>query len=124
MAQDVMGAAVAVATLALALLVVVSTWKVFEKAGEPGWASLIPIYNVYVMLKIGNNPGWYLVLLLVPVVNLFVTGKLFVDLARSFGKGIGWGLGLWILPFVFFPMLGFGGANYRSPGGGGGQSTI
>ena len=114
----------AVATLALALLVVVSTWKVFEKAGEPGWASLIPIYNVYVMLKIGNNPGWYLVLLLVPVVNLFVTGKLFVDLARSFGKGIGWGLGLWILPFVFFPMLGFGGANYRSPGGGGGQSTI
>ena len=124
MAQDVMGAAVAVATLALALLVVVSTWKVFEKAGEPGWASLIPIYNVYVMLKIGNNPGWYLVLLLVPVVNLFVAGKLFVDLARSFGKGIGWGLGLWILPFVFFPMLGFGGANYRSPGGGGGQSTI
>lgn len=124
MAQDVVGVAVAVATLALALLILASTWKVFEKAGEPGWASLIPVYNVYVMLKIGNNPGWYLVLLLVPVVNLFVAGKLFVDLARSFGKGIGWGLGLWVLPFVFFPLLGFGGANYRSPGGGGGQSAI
>ncbi len=107
--------------LAIIVTVIAGTWKVFTKADRAGWASLIPIYNLYVMLKIGGNPWWYLLLMMVPLVNLYALGKMYIDLARAFGKGIGYGLGLWILPFVFFPLLGFSDAQYRGAGGGGGR---
>lgn len=94
--------------LAILIAVIAGTWKTFEKAGEPGWAAIVPIYNVYVMIKIGGNPWWYLLLMLVPLVNIFVQAKVSIDLAKTFDQGIGFGLGLWILPFVFFPILGFG----------------
>lgn len=94
--------------LAILLVVLAGTWKAFEKAGEPGWGAIVPIYNMYLMIKIGGNEWWYLLLLLIPVVNIFVAGKIYVDLAKAFDQGLGFGLGLWILPFVFFPILGFG----------------
>mgnify|MGYP000610221017 CR=1 FL=1 len=94
--------------LALLIAVVAGTWKAFEKAGEPGWGAIIPIYNIYLMIKIGGNEWWYLLLMLVPLVNILVAAKIYVDLAKAFDQGLGFGLGLWLLPFVFLPILGFG----------------
>jgi hypothetical protein len=113
-AGDAVGLLVA---LAILVAVVGGTWLTFSKAGEPGWAAIVPIYNVYVMIEIGGNEWWYLLLLLVPVVNVFVTAKISIDLAKSFGRGVLFGLGLWLLPFVFFPVLGFGDARYRGAEG-------
>ncbi|MDX9868782.1 MAG: DUF5684 domain-containing protein [Kiritimatiellia bacterium] len=98
--------------LALGLLMLVSMWRVFTKAGQPGWAILIPIYNTYVMLKIAGKPGWWLLLMLVPVVNLIVTILMLAGIAQNFGKGGGYVLGLIFLPFLFYPMLAFGDAQY------------
>lgn len=110
--------------LGIIVLMIASTWKVFTKANEPGWAALIPIYNTYIMLKIGDNPGWFLLLFFVPLVNLYAMGRMNVDLAKKFGKGLGFGLGLMFLPFIFFPILAFGDATYRSAGSAGGQQAI
>lgn len=98
--------------LVVLVAVIAGTWKTYEKANEPGWAAIIPIYNFYVMIKIGGNPWWYLLLMLIPVVNIFISAKVFVDLVKAFDQGLGFGLGLWILPFVFFPILGFGEYEY------------
>jgi hypothetical protein len=98
--------------LALLVLMIVGLWKVFTKAGQPGWASLIPIYNAYVMLKIAGKPGWWLIMLFIPVVN-FVFGILaMAGLARNFGKGAGFVVGLILLPFIFLLILAFGSAQY------------
>lgn len=123
MAQDT-GTALLVIYLALLVVTLAGAWKTYVKAGRGGWESLIPIYNVYVMYKLGGNPWWYLVLLFVPIVNLYALWRLYVDFARAFGKGIGWGLGLWILPVVFYPLLGFGSAQYQGPGGGGRGDSV
>lgn len=94
------------------LLMLVSMWRVFTKAGQPGWAVLIPIFNTYVMLKVAGKPGWWLLLLLIPVVNLIVTILMLAGIANNFGKGGGYVLGLIFLPFIFYPMLAFGDAQY------------
>lgn len=101
--------------LAVMVLVVASLWKIFDKAGEPGWACLIPIYNVVVLLKIVGRPIWWLVLMLIPFVNFIIGILVAIDLAKSFGQGTGYGLGLIFLPFIFYPMLAFGDASYRGP---------
>ena len=94
--------------LVVAAVVVASFWKIFVKAGKPGWAVLIPIYNAIVYLQMVNRPIWWIVLMLIPVVNVVVGIVLTNDLAKAFGKGVGWTLGLLFLPFVFAPILGFG----------------
>nr|WP_305794351.1 DUF5684 domain-containing protein [Halomarina rubra] len=99
--------------LAIALVSVAGMWKAFEKAGKPGWGAIIPFYNTYLMIKIGENSGWWLLGLLVPVVNFFVALKLMVDVADRFGQGLGFGIGLTLLSFVFWPLLGFGEYTYR-----------
>lgn len=98
----------------LGFLVVVlgGVWKAFEKAGQPGWGALVPIYNTYLMIRIGGNAWWWLLLLFVPLVNFFVALKVMIDVARAFGQGVGFGLGLGVLGFVFWPLLGFGGYEY------------
>ena len=98
--------------LALVLLVIVATWKVFIKAGQPGWASIIPFYNTYVMLKIAGRPGWWLLLFFIPVVNLVITIIVMIDFARSFEQGAGFGIGLTFLSIIFMPILAFGDAKY------------
>lgn len=117
MAESALSSILLLAYIGMFLLIIVSTWKVFTKANKPGWASLIPIYNLYVMLKIGDNSGWFLLLMFVPILNIYAIGKMHVGIAEAFGKGIGWGLGLWFLPFIFFPILGFGDATYRGDSG-------
>ncbi|MGA8807804.1 MAG: DUF5684 domain-containing protein [Thermoanaerobaculia bacterium] len=99
--------------IVLVVLIVAGMWKVFVKAGKPGWAAIIPIYNVIVLLEIAGKPLWWFILLLIPFVNLIVMIIVLVALARNFGKGIGFALGLLILPFIFYPILGFGDARYQ-----------
>ena len=101
--------------LAFLVLVIAGFWKTFSKAGEPGWAAIIPIFNTYIMLKIAGRPWWWLVLLIIPIVSLVVWVVASVDIAKSFGKGTGFGIGLALLPFIFYPILGFGDAQYQGP---------
>jgi hypothetical protein len=104
--------------LLIALLLVVATWKVFTKAGQPGWASIIPIYNLYVWCKIVGRPGWWIILMLIRFVNIIVGIILCIDMAKSFGKGVGFGIGLALLGIIFLPILGFGSAQYQGPAAG------
>jgi hypothetical protein len=98
---------------AIMLLLVASLWKVFVKAGEPGWAAIIPIYNILVLLKIAGKPAWWFILMLIPIVNFVVFIIVSIALAERFGKGTGFGLGLSFLGIIFFPILGFGDSQYR-----------
>jgi hypothetical protein len=98
--------------LAVAVLMIASMWKIFVKAGKPGWAAIVPIYNFVVLCEIAGKPAWWVVLLFVPVVNFIVIIILSIALAKKFGKGTGYGLGLAFLGVVFYPMLGFGDSQY------------
>lgn len=99
--------------LLILILVIVSFWKVFEKAGQPGWASLIPIYNMIVMIQIAKRPLWWFLLLLIPLVGVVIGFIIMIDIAKSFGKGTLFGMGLAILSPIFFPILAFGDAEYE-----------
>ncbi len=103
--------------LVILITVIAGIWRVFSKAGQPGWGVLIPIYNVYLMCKIAQRPGWWLLLMFVPIVNLIIAITLSIGIARNFGKGAGFGLGLAFLGFIFYPILGFSGARYLSSTG-------
>ena len=100
-------------SLAILVLVVAGFWRVFVKAGHPGWAAIIPIYNLYVLLKIAGRPGWWLLLFIIPVVNFVIGIIVAIDVAKSFGKGTGFGVGLAFLGPIFYPILGFGDATYQ-----------
>ena len=89
---------------------IAGAWKVFTKAGQPGWGVLVPIYNAYLMTKIAQRPAWWLILMLIPVVGIIVHIVMSMDIAKHFGKGAGFGVGL--ACFIFYPILGFGGAQY------------
>ncbi len=107
-----------VVPLVVLVFLLASLWKVYKKAGKPGWASLIPIYNVYVLLKIVGRPVWWLLLLLIPFVNFVISIILAIDLAKSFGKGGAFGFfGLFLFGFIGYPILGFGKATYVGPRG-------
>jgi hypothetical protein len=90
-------------------------WKIFEKAGKPGWAAIIPIYNVIVLLEIVGRPLWWIILLFIPIVNVVIGFMLALDLSRSFGHDLAFALGLFFLGFIFYPILAFGGDTYRGP---------
>jgi hypothetical protein len=100
-------------SLLVGLLIIVAMWKVFTKAGQPGWASIIPIYNLYIWCKIVGRPWWWIILMLIPFVNIIVGIILCIDTAKSFGKGVGFGIGLALLGVIFWPILGFGSAQYQ-----------
>jgi hypothetical protein len=110
------GAELGLVLIQLAVFVVqlAGMWKVFTKANRAGWKAIIPIYNLYVMLKIGDNAWWWLVLMIVPIVNFYAIYKIHAGVARAFDRGIGFALGLTLLGPIFFPLLGFG--NYRHSG--------
>jgi hypothetical protein len=101
--------------LVIAVPTIIGMWKIFVKAGKPGWAAIIPIYNFVVLLEIIGRPIWWVILALIPCVGLVVQIIIYLDLAKSFGKGSGFGIGLVLLPFIFFPILGFGDARYLGP---------
>lgn len=93
-------------------LTFIGLWKVFKKAGKPGWAAIIPIYNIVVILEIVKRPTWWVILMFIPIVNFVIMIIVMIDLAKAFGKGTGFGLGLAFLNFIFIPILGFGKAQY------------
>lgn len=104
--------------LVIIIVVIAGFWKMFTKAGQPGWAAIIPIYNSYIMCKIAGRPGWWVILLLIPYLNLIFWIILMVDLAKSFGKSIAFAVGMILLSFIFIPILGFGDAEYQGPSAG------
>ena len=101
--------------LAIIVLVIAGFWKVFTKAGEAGWQSIIPIWNIIVMLRIIGRPWWWILLFLIPIVGIVIAIIVYIDLAKSFGKGGGFAVGLILLSFIFIPVLGFGSATYVGP---------
>ncbi len=102
---------------AIALFLIVAEWKVYTKAGKPGWAVFIPIYNLYVLLKIVGKPGWWLLWMFVPFANFIVIIWVINLLSKSFGHGVGFTLGLIFLSIIFIPILGFGDSKYVGPAG-------
>ena len=102
--------------MAVIVIVIASQWKIFVKAGKPGWACLIPIYNVIVLLEIVRKPLWWIVLFFVPFVNFVIAIMITLELAKMFGQGMGFAVGMILLPFIFYPILGFGSAQYAGGG--------
>ncbi|HVI82318.1 MAG TPA: DUF5684 domain-containing protein [Chthoniobacterales bacterium] len=94
---------------------IASWWKMFTKAGQPGWAAIIPILNFYFFWKVAGRPGSWLILMFIPLVNFIIIIILCIEVARAFGKGTGFGIGLIFLPFIFYPILAFGNAQYQGP---------
>jgi len=99
----------------IGVVVLIALWKIYTKAGKPGWTVLIPIYNLYILLEIVGRPGWWLIMFLIPVVNVIFFLIISFDLAKSFGKGTGFALGLIFLNMIFLLILGFGNAQYIGP---------
>ena len=110
-----MGGLSGIVSLVICLVVIIGLWKVFTKAGHPGWAAIIPIFNCYILCKIAGRPGWWVLLMLIPLVNFVVWIIVSLDVARNFGKGAGFGIGIAFLSFIFLPILGFGDAKYQGP---------
>lgn len=90
----------------------IACWFIYEKADKPGWAVLIPFYNIIVLLEIIKKPWWWLLLLLVPIVNVVLCILMNIELAQKFGKGAGFILGMIFLPIIFYPILAFSSAQY------------
>lgn len=99
--------------LVLGVLLIVAHWRIFSKAGEPGWAAIIPFYNSYVLFKITFGNGWLFLLCLVPLVNIVVTIMLIFKLSKAFGHGVGFGFGLWLLSPIFLLILAFDSSEYE-----------
>jgi len=104
--------------LAFIVLMIAAIWKIFSKAGQPGWASIIPIYNIYIWCKIAGRPGWWVILMLIPFVNLIIGIILQVRVAERFGKSDLFAVGMLFLSFIFYPILGFGSAQYQGSAAG------
>ncbi len=102
-------------SLALVIFLIASYWKMYIKAGQPGWAAIVPFYNIYVLLKLVGRPGWWLILFFIPLVNLIMSIILMIDLAKAFGRGGGFAVLLIFLPYVGVPILAFGQARYVGP---------
>lgn len=103
--------------LAIVVLVLAANWNIYQKAGKPGWAVLIPIYNLIVLLEIVGKPIWWIFLLLIPGVNIIFAIWMINLLSKSFGKDEAFTVGLILLGIVFYPILGFGKAEYQGPAG-------
>ena len=120
MNEDLMVTAVAasfgvgymIVCLAIVVVALVGMWKVFEKAGKPGWAAIIPIYNTYCLYDMAFGNGWLFLLMFVPCVNFIVLIICCIKLAKAFGQSTVFGVGLIFLPFIFMLILGFGDAQY------------
>ncbi len=99
--------------LFLVVIAIIEWWMLFVKAGKPGWASIVPIYNVYTLIKISGHSGWWLIFMLIPIVNIIAGIIIWIDVAKKFGKGVGFGIGLIFLNFIFAGILAFGSSTYE-----------
>jgi len=102
----------------IGLLMLVCQWIIYTKAGKPGWAVLVPIYNIIVLLEIVGKPWWWLFLMLIPIVNIVIIIMVLNQLSKSFGQGAGFTVGLLFVGIVFYPILAFSKSmQYIGPGG-------
>ena len=101
--------------LVIYAIAVIPFWVIFTKAGQPGWPALIPIYDLYILLKVVGRPGWWLILYFIPLVNIVILIVVYNDLSKSFGHGVGFTLGLIFLSLIFLYILAFGSSTYRGP---------
>ena len=102
--------------LAVVVLALAGQWRVFAKAEHPGWAAIVPIYNLYVWIKIAGHSGWWLLLYLLPLIGTVAHLIISIDAAKAFGENAIFGFGMWLVPVVFVPILGFGPATYVGAG--------
>jgi len=110
-------AAILLYVAAVYAILVIPYWVIFTKAGQEGWPALIPIYSTYILLKVIGRPGWWLLLFLIPIVNVVIYIVMMNDLSKSFGHGVGFTLGLLFLSIIFVYILAFGISSYRGPAG-------
>ena len=108
-----MGAGMMILYFAVVIFMLIVWWKIFVKAGKPGWACLIPSHNIVLIFDIVGRPGWWWFLLLIPIVNIIILIMVIFDFAKAFGKGVGFGFGLLLLGIIFYPILAFGKAEYQ-----------
>jgi hypothetical protein len=105
---------VPVITLIICVIALIGTWRTYTKAGQPGWAAIIPIYNIYILTKMARRPGWWTVLYLIPVVNLVISLFIAIDIGKAFGKSEVFSVALlWLLSPIGNMILGFGSATYN-----------
>lgn len=107
-----MNGTITILYLAILFITIAALWRIFVKAGQTGWAAIVPIYNIIVLLQIVRKPLWWIVLCFVPIVNIIAFIIIYDALAKSFGKGTGFTVGLIFLGFIFLPILAFGDAQY------------
>ena len=100
--------------IVISILIISGQWKTFKKANKPGWAAIVPIYNYIVMLEIAELPLWYLALYFIPIANIYAQVMTYIEFAKKYGESAGFAIGMMLLPYVFFPLLGFG--NYKYTG--------
>lgn len=112
-AGGIVGILFVVVYLAIFIFMIAAMWKVFEKANQPGWAVIVPVYNIIVMLKIAQRPLWWILLFFIPCVSIIPGIIVPVDIAKKFNKGVGFAIGMIFLPFIFYPILAFGSAEYN-----------
>lgn len=102
-----------VVVFGLLALVIAAQWRIFTKAGYAGWKCLIPFYSAYCLCEMAIGTGWLFLLTFVPIANVILTFLLNIKLAKAFGKGVGFGIGIIFLPIIFYPMLAFGNSDYQ-----------
>lgn len=104
-----------VVELIAAAMSIMVMWTIYVRAGQPGWASIVPVYNMVVLMNIAGRPAWWFVLMLIPVVNFIIWFMVCMDLAVAFDRGIPFAAGLFFVPFIFFPIMAFGEPDYVGP---------
>jgi len=97
----------------IGLIAIISYAKIFKKAGKPWWASIVPIYNTIVMIEIAKLPLWYIALFFIPIANIYAIFKINIEMAKKFGKGTGFGIGMTLLSIIFIPLLAFSDNKYE-----------
>jgi len=112
-AAGLFGGTMLIVEIAWIVFIIIGWWRTFVKAGKPGWGAIIPFYNMYLYIKVGGRPGWWLILFFIPFLNIIMDLIVSIDVSKNFGHGTGYGIGLWLLKPIFMLILGFGGDTYR-----------
>ncbi|MFI3267551.1 MAG: DUF5684 domain-containing protein [Rikenellaceae bacterium] len=98
--------------LFFALLPIISLWVIFQKAGRPGWAAIVPIYNILTMVRVAQKPDWWVIMFFIPYVNWVFQILTCVGMCKAFRKDTGFIIGAVLLPGIFWPILAFGSSVY------------
>ena len=108
-----MGVGFLLVAVAAAIIMIASMWRIFTKAGRPGWAAIVPVYNTLQLIWTSGKPWWWVILMFIPLINVIALIVIYYNLARAFGKGVGYTLLFLFLPIIGFPMLAWGSATYK-----------